>query len=56
MTSLLLRETDLDALDSRLLTPFVRRWLERRRSRRSQLPAQELAKRAKLKAVQETAA
>lgn len=39
VTSLLLRETDLDALDTRLLTPFVRRWLERRRHRhRSQVP------------------
>ncbi|XP_032588278.2 sodium-coupled monocarboxylate transporter 1 [Drosophila mojavensis] len=56
VTSLVLRETDLDALDTRLLTPFVRRWLERRRSRRTQLPPQKLAKRAKLKAVQETAA
>ncbi|EDW00395.1 sodium-coupled monocarboxylate transporter 1 [Drosophila grimshawi] len=39
VTSLLLRESDLDAIDSRLLTPFVRRWLERRRSRGTRLPA-----------------
>ncbi|KAH8245241.1 hypothetical protein KR032_007107 [Drosophila birchii] len=39
VTSLLLRESDLDAVDTRLLTPFVRRWLERRRHRlRSQVP------------------
>ncbi|XP_043659860.1 sodium-coupled monocarboxylate transporter 1 [Drosophila teissieri] len=38
-TSLLLRESDLDAVDTRLLSPFVRRWLERRRHRRSQIPA-----------------
>ncbi|KAH8287369.1 hypothetical protein KR054_006231 [Drosophila jambulina] len=39
VTSLILRETDLDAVDTRLLTPFVRRWLERRRHRlRSQVP------------------
>lgn len=39
LTSLLLRESDVDAVDPRLLTPFVRRWLERRRSRHTQLPA-----------------
>ncbi|XP_034118320.1 sodium-coupled monocarboxylate transporter 1 [Drosophila albomicans] len=39
VVSLLLRESDVDAVDPRLLTPFVRRWLERRRNRRSQLPA-----------------
>ncbi|XP_020800709.1 sodium-coupled monocarboxylate transporter 1 [Drosophila serrata] len=39
VTSLILRETNLDAVDTRLLTPFVRRWLERRRHRlRSQVP------------------
>lgn len=38
VTSLLLRETDLDGVDTRLLTPFVRRWLERRRHRRSKIP------------------
>lgn len=51
VTSLLLRESDLDAVDTRLLTPFVRRWLERRRSRRTQLPAGKVDKH---KAVQET--
>ncbi|KAH8407384.1 hypothetical protein KR215_011850, partial [Drosophila sulfurigaster] len=39
VVSLVLRESDVDAVDPRLLTPFVRRWLERRRNRRSQLPA-----------------
>ncbi|KAH8266972.1 hypothetical protein KR026_012547 [Drosophila bipectinata] len=38
VVSLLLRESDLDAVDTRLLTPFVRRWVERRRHRRSQTP------------------
>ncbi|EDV47472.1 sodium-coupled monocarboxylate transporter 1 [Drosophila erecta] len=38
VTSLLLRESDLDGVDTRLLTPFVRRWLERRRHRRSEVP------------------
>jgi len=38
VTSLLLRESDLDGVDTRLLTPFVRRWMERRRHRRSEIP------------------
>ncbi|XP_017116374.1 sodium-coupled monocarboxylate transporter 1 [Drosophila elegans] len=38
VTSLLLRESDLDGVDTRLLTPFVRRWVERRRHRRSEIP------------------
>lgn len=38
VVSLLLRESDLDTVDTRLLTPFVRRWVERRRHRRSQTP------------------
>ncbi|XP_030381689.1 sodium-coupled monocarboxylate transporter 1 [Scaptodrosophila lebanonensis] len=41
ITSLLLGETNLDAVDTRLLTPFVRRWLERRRAKSSQLPKKE---------------
>ncbi|EDW78501.1 uncharacterized protein Dwil_GK16152 [Drosophila willistoni] len=38
ITSLVLNESDLDAVDPRLLTPFVRRWLERRRQKRSEVP------------------
>ncbi|ALC48597.1 CG9657 [Drosophila busckii] len=48
LTSLLLRESKLQSLDTRLLTPFVRRWVERQR-RSSQLPAK-----PKLQAMQET--
>lgn len=55
VTSLLLRESDLDALDTRLLTPFVRRWLERRRSRRTQLPALKMVKLGKRTLGQDTA-
>ncbi|XP_041452150.1 LOW QUALITY PROTEIN: sodium-coupled monocarboxylate transporter 1 [Drosophila obscura] len=57
VTSLLLRETDLDAVDTRLLTPFVRRWLERRRQRQSQIPSRTPADGLKQKAppMQETA-
>lgn len=56
LTSLLLRESDVDAVDPRLLTPFVRRWLERRRSRRTQLPAgkQQQQQKQKQKAMHET--
>lgn len=56
LTSLLLRESDVDAVDPRLLTPFVRRWLERRRSRRTQLPAgkQQQEKQEKQRGMHET--
>ncbi|KAH8286643.1 hypothetical protein KR018_003352 [Drosophila ironensis] len=54
VTSLILRESNLDALDSRLLTPFVRRWLERRRHQRSHVP-RERGNRQKSKDLNETA-
>ncbi|SPP78364.1 sodium-coupled monocarboxylate transporter 1 [Drosophila guanche] len=54
VTSLLLRETDLDAIDTRLLTPFVRRWLERRRHKQSQIPTR-TPDGLKPKTIQETA-
>lgn len=55
LTSLLLRESDVDAVDPRLLTPFVRRWLERRRCRRTQLPpGKQQQQQHKQKAMHET--
>ncbi|KAH8262107.1 hypothetical protein KR038_007281 [Drosophila bunnanda] len=48
VTSLLLRESNLDAVDTRLLTPFVRRWLERRRHRQRSVVPQPRQKSDKL--------
>lgn len=59
VTSLLLRESDVDGVDTRLLTPFVRRWLEKRKSRCTQVPSgkkiQKKKQKQKQKLLQETA-